>query len=232
MVLPPNPTGKILPKRGCVSVTLRVPLTPSGPGTLTALWAQAKNYSDEWMAEGEIHLGLSRHHIKCVIVASTCSFGESSGGVSRRNHRRARLRVRTNRENAPQVTPAPQGAAGAPAWNRGSTALTLVLLRCGHRSIPVPSAGLSVSVSASTCRPVTLTEHHNQMAGRKVPWRKSAVYSPGFSVISKWFWFLQYVVCDSSKRKVRRKRDETDCTEFLKIKQKSRGSGSLSQVSH
>lgn len=51
-------------------------------------------------------------------------------------------------------------------------------------------------------------------------------------LLSKRFWFLSYVVCDSSKQKVRRKRNETDCTELFKIKQKSRGSGSLSQVSH
>lgn len=48
---------------------------------------------------------------------------------------------------------------------------------------------------------------------------------------SKWFWFSQYVVCDFSTRKVQRNRNETDCTEFLKIKQKSRGSGSLTGFS-
>lgn len=47
------------------------------------------------------------------------------------------------------------------------------------------------------------------------------------------FYLLSsYVVCDSSEQQVQRKRNETDCAELFKIKQKSRGSGTLSQASH
>lgn len=73
----------------------------------------------------------------------------------------------------------PLGRCRSTGRNLSSIHLILVLLQCGLQSIPIPSMGMHFSISTSTCH----TERCNQMVGRKVPWRKSAVYSPGSCVI-------------------------------------------------
>lgn len=142
------------------------------------------------------------------------------------NYKDEGLRTYSNRENISQITPTLelQQYRPEPSLSPGLTSTDY------HQLTPL--WGLSFSMSTTTVLPLDKWidstrwwEGHHQ--GGKV-----LCIPQGAILFSKWFAFLWYAVCDFSTRKVQGKRNETECREFLKIKQKSRGSGSLSQVSH